>query len=272
MLTITNKLAMAEDYNGGLSLSLVGKKYGVTQQTMSYHFKRMGVPIKTHSEGKRIYTLDQGAFDRITEESAYWTGILMADGSVIHDEGHAPLIHLGFKRSDEGHLLKFKSFLKSSHPIFRRDMRHGKSHPERLHPFSSVSIRSWKLTEALEKLGVIPDKTKRTKAVAELANDRHFWRGVADGDGCVSSYLSNGGRNRYPQFTLLGSESLMNQFSRFVFESCGALPKVSFRSGIFSVHLTCSKAASIIRTLYENASVFLDRKQVLADRIIKEAA
>lgn len=269
---VKDKKAVAEDYRRGLSLSQVAKKHHVSDETIRRFFHENGIRVRTASEGRRSYSFDETAFNVISEESAYWAGVMMADGSVSYSkkEVHAPLVHLGFKRSDEGHLLKFKVFLKSNHPIFHKMSRHKIHNPEKKHPFSSVSIRSHRLAQALAKLGVVPGKTFRTEARSGLENDRHFWRGVVDGDGCISSFKSHNGKLDYPQLFALGSKRLMDQFVSFVgrIVDTESVPRKVKNARIFRVHLTCSKAASVIRHLYENSTISLDRKYVRADAIM----
>jgi hypothetical protein len=38
---------------------------------------------------KRIYTLNEKAFDQLTDEAAYWVGFLLADGCIYRDRSGA---------------------------------------------------------------------------------------------------------------------------------------------------------------------------------------
>jgi len=43
---------------------------------------------------KKLYTVDEAAFDDITEESSYWLGFLKADGCIFKEKTGNALISL----------------------------------------------------------------------------------------------------------------------------------------------------------------------------------
>ena len=61
------------------------------------------------------YKRNSDVFEKIdTEEKAYWLGFLYADGYINEKR---KFVDIGLKRSDRGHLEKFRQFLESDVPI-----------------------------------------------------------------------------------------------------------------------------------------------------------
>jgi DNA-binding transcriptional regulator WhiA len=67
--------------------------------------------------GPKVYTVNEAVFDTITEESAYWLGFLMADGSINTGKTGNPRIALTLAERDREHLVKFRKFLNCSNQI-----------------------------------------------------------------------------------------------------------------------------------------------------------
>lgn len=147
--------------------------------------------------GKRKYTCNYNYFSEIdTPDKAYWLGMLMADGCVMHTHRLRHLktcdswqdrfyMQLSLKEDDIPHIQKFIKAIKSNHPIniykysgkqYNNDGRYGR-----------LIIEDKHLVEDLISLGVCEKKTlilEYPNIPAEL--DSHFIRGYFDGDGCIS--------------------------------------------------------------------------------------
>jgi hypothetical protein len=67
--------------------------------------------------GKKKYSLLDSIFDTVTEQSAYWMGMLMADGWIFKEKTGNPRIAITLAEKDYAHLVKFSRFLKSTYPI-----------------------------------------------------------------------------------------------------------------------------------------------------------
>jgi hypothetical protein len=129
-----------------------------------------------------------------------------------------------------------------------------------------------KLVQALQKYGLIPNKTPVAYAPDELKENRHFWRGVIDGDGYVGI---PGGR---PVLTLVACRTapLIHQFANFVRERVRTVAKVrsmiSKKDKLGSVlfTITDSFACSIMQLLYKDVAVALPRKLATAQLCFAE--
>lgn len=247
-------------YEGGVSMAVAAAKVGVNGGTVASYFRRVG--IERRSEPYRLYTLDESAFDVMTAEAAYWVGFLMADGCVFHRAKGSPRISITLKGADKGHLYKFRRFLGSNAPI-RTFVRNGgfgrRSQTE-------FGVKSQRLADALRTYGVVPRKTA-TARVRLLADNRHFWRGVIDGDGWIR--VPRRGRPPYDlRLGLVGSKFLTRQFRVFarahVPTRAHVLPRPQRELYYFGVGSRL--AAELCRVLYDDAPVALARKAKKAAR------
>jgi len=254
---------VCEQYKNGLSTPKLGKQYGVSHKTIMRAIKRKGFLLRGISKSLQRYCLDETVFDVITEESAYWLGFLMADGNICHTKQGSPLISLCLHRKDEQHLIHFRSFLGSDHPLTR-----GANNSLKL------NIRSTLLAKRLQKYGILPRKSLVAKVSTDLLFNRHFWRGVVDGDGSIGIYSSN--KSRYhnkPCFSLVGSKDLMNQFIEFSKEySPDENIKTYPIKNISRISLRDDKAKTMIDILYNNCSIALPRKLNAAKNIAQLGA
>lgn len=204
----------------------------------------------------RKYTLDESYFDEITDERrAYWLGFIAADGCVIEDPAGRPAyLRVELAEYDEEHLRTLCGHLGSDRPVlYSQDC-------------ACVSFGSRRLASALCQLGVTPRKSLIVEpwdGPAELMP--HYWRGLFDGDGgmCFS-----GG---YWHAKICGSKACVEAFAVWARSICGSRAQaIPVRPGHACWQWQVSgsiKAQILVRALYENASVALERKRVLAQEL-----
>jgi DNA-binding transcriptional regulator WhiA len=155
--------------------------------------------------GRKVHTINESVFGAITEESSYWIGFLMADGSVFKEKTGNPRIALTLAKYDHEHLVKFTKFLNCSYKILRKKTKaKGKIIIQYTLRFSSKHI-----AEVITKFGVVARKSLIAKVIG-LENNRHFWRGVVDGDG----YINNRNGQDGDKIILTGSYDLLKQFAK----------------------------------------------------------
>lgn len=209
---------------------------------------------------KRVCSLDEAAFDRVTEASAYWAGFLMADGCIWIDPRRkvSPRVQLVLAAQDADHVRAFQAFMRSTHAVRVRSNR------------VVYAFASNRVVAALARLGVLPRKTFSAEARDGMERDRHFWRGVIDGDGHVGWHTGHG--HRYPRIRLVGALPLLTQFVAFVrsLEPTDAEPRPQGK--IWSVDLVGRPAYRVAAALYSDCRVALYRKHVRAVKVIEEFA
>jgi hypothetical protein len=248
-LSPQQKDQIASRYSSGESTIALGEAFGVSHVAISGILHRRGIQMRTQSESHRRLPLNEDAFVPVTEHSAYWAGFLMADGCVF---GNAVAIVLS--PIDVRHLEKFRDFLGSGHQISWVKEKPGTSRRDVVR----IEVKSARLTASLARFGVVAGKTE-TSQVQILADDRHFWRGVVDGDGWIGLAKRPVADNA--RLDLVGSKPLMTQFASFVSAvrpSANISPRV--HKSIYRVGLSGGTARAIIRHLYTEAEIGLDRK------------
>jgi hypothetical protein len=202
------------------------------------------------------YQIDETAFAVINSESAYWAGFLQADGC-IHETRYAPSIRLLLSAADLDHVNQFRVFLKGSRPVTvgTRSTNFGTQH------YAAFTVASHRLVNDLRTLGIGPGSHS---VAPTLAMNRHFWRGVVDGDGWI-------GISGTPRFSLAAHRPLLLQFLTFCEETCGLhIPKSRIEQikGIHQLRAGGLAAVRIIHALYSDAPVVLERKRVVGERIL----
>lgn len=193
-------------------------------------------------------------FARPTPEAAYWIGFLMADGCVMRVRHYQPCVRLGLAVKDDAHVEAFRRFLCTPNRITHSSS--GQHHSR----IARLSVSSSRLAQDLAKYGVVPHKQGR-ECVRRLAHNRDFWRGVVDGDGCVSMY----GRAAWIQ--LVGSRALLEQFRNFVCRHvptyAGSVRPVAGKQ-LWTIALAHRTARIVAHVLYHDATVSLERKARVA--------
>ena len=262
---------IARRYVGGESRESIARDHGCCIPTIRNWLIRAGAPTSLH-ENARTHSLNEAVFDNAaeSEEAAYWVGFLMADGCVRHPR-RDKVICLVLKWSDRGHIERLRAFLGSTHPIIPRNAGprgygSGKGNPN-AGAGAYFSVNSHRLADALAKYGVLPRKSLTAK-VSGLEENRHFWRGVIDGDGGVYESARASGRIR-PSVYLCGSLELLWQFADFVQKSVGgSLPGVTGLGTIWQCSVQDRRAVAFIHQVYGDCEVALPRKWEVANRLM----
>lgn len=220
---------------------------------------------------RRRLPLRENAFATVTDDSAYWTGFLMADGCVVRDPHGQMRVQVVLADVDRSHLTKLRDFLGSGHRIstVQYPAKSIRGRPVRAATGVSFRVRSDRLAEDLSRYGVTPNKTHR-ECVAGLENNRDFWRGYVDGDGCIR--LSHSYHGIWPAIEVVGSYQIVSQFANYVnsIVPTSVLTPHRLRQSpsTFSVGACSWTAVAVVKNLYRGAVTFLDRKMVRANEIL----
>ena len=203
-------------------------------------------------------------FEQIdTPEKAYWLGFLTADGcmhpTAAYPEGAYLTIDLSI--TDADHLVKLKEAIGASRNVRKAVKRSG----ERLQGYASLAIGSHRLAEPLIALGITPRKSATVEPWDGPEHLMpHYWRGLFDGDGSLA-YKGPGLHTAF----LCGSEACVRAFLAWAQEICGTKATPYFKTGCWYVSISGRyQVPKLVRAMYANATVSLDRKQERANAIL----
>lgn len=249
------------DYQSGLSFRELASKYERSVSAITDILATNGIPRRSRSESHTRHSLDHNAFDRLTDESAYWIGFLLADGCVAsRSHGHKQnTLTINLKAGDRGHLEKLRAFLKASSPV-----------REYHYTYASIctfGIVSSELVNTLIGYGIVPRKSMIATVDSRFQNDARFWRGVVDGDGSLGMYRSEKSESTQacPIISLVGTQSVVNSFAAFVSGRLGIDKIVKKNRNIWKVDYAGRSAIAVSDLLYLAPGPSLDRKRAIAN-------
>ena len=286
-------------YRDGAEWDRISEEVGVSLRTVSNVLSRRGVAVsrwfkatpeqrreimKLHSMGAGASTISaavdlpeaavlrfmasgrESAFSNITTPAtAYWLGFINADGAILGVNPGTLRLQVALARKDRDHLVKLRDFLGIERNI--RDYEAETIGGIR-RPYSQLICQDRAVVMDLVKVGVLPNKTGKEKNwVGPDHLMPHYWRGMVDGDGSVPGKSFT--------VTLAGSYEVIAAFTEWArkVSGTGANPSRDRRSPDHwrAIIAGRSHVPALLSALYGDAPVSLDRKQVIADRILEAA-
>lgn len=247
-----------EDLTHGMLMKDVVAKHGISNVTVYNHMKRRG--IQYGSDHGRKNHVDKSFFNSIdNEDKAYWLGFIYADGCVTHINTYDTKpgrLSINISAKDKDHLAKFNQAIQSTYKI-REYIPHESTYSN--HPMCRLDIASVELCSSLIRHGVIPAKTDKILFPYQSMSEdlyRHFIRGFFDGDGSLGD--SNFTIIGYKPFLLAMQEVLVKNcdlnYTKLVAYPHKAVDIYNLRYG------GRLQLQRIYHYLYDNASIFLERK------------
>jgi intein-encoded DNA endonuclease-like protein len=254
-LDINVQKHICDMYRSGKTTTVLSKQYSCSKTKILYVLRNNNIKTRTRSEQKRKYKLDENSFKNINEYSLYWLGFIAADGNLYINPNGNKIIQIGLHEKDRNHLVKFKKFLKTDKPIYfyksRRRYKNGYiSTPEVKFNINSVTIFN-----DINSYGITPRKTFSMGVNGSLIN-RHFFRGLFDGDGSI--YSNNHGTTC--AIDLTGSNKILKEFNDFLNQNLNINLTISKSRSVYRIRAYGKKALSILGLLYDSYHISLDRK------------
>jgi hypothetical protein len=248
-------------YQEGLSIAAVGALYGVSGTAIGGLLKRRGVELRTLSEAARKLPCNHSYFrEPLDEERAYWIGFILADGAVNDKSyGVAEYVAVALAGKDIGHIEKLKTSLQSGHKITPITKPDG-------HTGARLAISSPEMVSDLRRYGVVPNKSADHNFSDLIPVDllRHYFRGYFDGNGSISRNTAS-----LWTITMVASERFLSKFAEWLNQQLGGhTPEIKFYDGIHRIAWSGThRCKEILDLLYAGATISLDRKQTLYDKI-----
>lgn len=224
--------------NEEISLISVAKKFGVKPDTIKRRMEVMGYSYNPRY--KRQY--NRSIFNQIeTEEQAYWLGFFLADG-YINEERKFLSVKLG--AIDKKHLEKLAIFFGDKIESVKPDNN-----------CYFIQFSSSELVQDLLKYNL--HQNKSMQEIPYVFNNKKleiaYIRGMIDGDGHVED-----GYFKYVG-SLASCEYMKNFFGNY-YKYNSNCSYIYSHDKIYSFEIRSQKVNQILKTIYSNATVFLDRK------------
>lgn len=255
----------------GKSLGEVSKITGYNRNTLSIRVRERGYKIINHQNEAKF---NESVFDIIdTEEKAYWLGFIFADGYISsplakgkHKGKNNYSFELCLQIKDTEHLVKFNSFMNHNKNNILIDTK------DPIRPRCRWSVKNKHLWEALNKLGCTPKKSltlvfpdKRIFKDESLIIP--FIRGFFDGDGTFSYNGSGWVDNVYPHTGFTGTKPMLEEIIKILNLNARWYKDFSYDNIWNGITWQCSfntsESLKLINILYDNATIYLDRKYKL---------
>lgn len=213
----------------------------------------------------RTYEVDDNIFDQNTSEIRSLIGFIMGDGWVR--EVPTPLLAIEIKLTDENYLGKVKVLFKTNKPLERTV--HFDKRSDTYNYGTRLTVFGEKIVTKLKSYGITPNKSLTLKPILDkfsLEEQIAIWQGCVDADG--SLFLRD---SKYQTLELCGSKDTVEGFREFIEKSLKITETVFPYKNIFRVRYQRREDAIAIATLlYKDATLFLDRKKLIADEWMRK--
>lgn len=259
-LTRLNIINLCADYENGMRLGLLAGKYNIGSSTVDRILRKCDV-----KRTNKMYSFKEDflSLDNLCPKSAYWIGFISSDGHVRKNSAGSGIISLSLKADDAEHLYKLREFAKADYPIHIRDH---KSH-NKIYKICEIKFTSNKTFKDLKSYGIVGNKHNR-RGIKMLEFNKDFWRGVIDADGSLGIDSRSS-----PWLQIAGPYPIVKQFRSFSLEYVESKAKIiqnNKSKKSYKWQVRGSKLATkLIKLLYNNCSIYLDRKHKRAAEIIK---
>lgn len=192
-------------------------------------------------------------------ELGYWEGFIAADGCVQMPRGRVSIL---LASKDKLHLKKFGK--KINRKVKNKTTKlKGKEYSQ-----VNLEYQNKKYATFLCKKGITPKKSLTLHIKDNLNWD--FIRGVFDGDGSFGIYRYS--NSKYAQLKAnitSASKSFIKQLNTF-FISEGLETSLVKDKNCTKIYIRKKSLPMFIDKLYNNADIFLERKKIIANKILKE--
>ena len=211
----------------------------------------------------RTYSLNEGFFTTVdTPLKAYILGFIAADGCICRGR-----LQIALKREDRGHLERLAAAMGSNTPVGDYLATCGKKKV----PYSVLMLHSKQLVADLARLGIHPRKSHTVRpwdGPDELMPA--YWLGVMDGDGS----LYEAKRDKNWRLGLVGNQMMTDGFRDFIQSRLGIASNDAEqrRQSFIITWRKLPQVQAIVRLLYADAPMCLDRKKIKAQTILSRKA
>lgn len=257
--------------HGILSYREMSQKLNRTYSSIENKARRLGLKKKSK------YNYNSSFFEIInSEEKAYWLGFIYADGYVnVQDNRHFEL-GIELQYSDNNHLKKFNKSLNGNIEVKDRYRNGGfERNKDKIFHFCSIRLYNQQMVTDLSQYGIVNNKTYIKQHISNLIPKhllQHFIRGFFDGDGAV--YLDT---RKCIAFNITNANNLiLEDIRQYLYDNYGITSYIACEENRNNVPIyqlnfkgMCN-AYKFSQFLYNDATIYLDRKYLLCQRYIRD--
>lgn len=259
ILSNSDLKSLLQDAQNGTSVNQLMKKYHLGYSRLTNILSQNNIKVALPPKEQDSTFLDN-VFETIdTEEKAYWLGFIYADGCVSRidaPKNHKYTFEIALAEKDKEHLEKLRVFFNSKKELSKHISTPSSKPGACNYRLSRQSKKLW--TDLVDK-GCVPNKsltlTFPNETILPSELKMHFIRGYVDGDGWIGCNK----KQDLNHFGLCGSKDFLteieNIFGKGQWGNSGQIKTLSY---------SITKGIPILKSLYLNANVFLERKYKLA--------
>ena len=234
------------------SITSLSEKYEVKRKNIIANLKKRNIAVIFNKQPR----LNQHKFDEIdTEEKAYWLGFLYADGCNQLDKG---TLSINLSSKDFDFLNKFRDFLEIKNKVSKYTVYDK-------YEMCRIYVHNDYICKKLNELGCVQRKSLILK-FPDLSIFKNkslvydFIRGYCDGDGSLGLYIKKGCETC--EISFVGTNEFLTELQN-VLQIEGCLRNKSYanyKNNASELKYSNFKARQVARLLYENSTIYLDRK------------
>jgi len=255
---------------GNYSGNQLTNYFPISQVAINALLRRNGYNVKSASELKRKYPIQEDFFDKInTEKKAYILGLLYADG---YNQTERNTVSISLKEDDKDILEKITSIIQPTKPLIHIITNKSKKGFENSQNQYRLTINNKHISQRLVELGCGKAKTHNlifpTEEQVPSYLIRHFVRGYFDGDGSVSG-------DKQKQFGFVGTTDFLLPLQQILMKELNfSETKLDQRHKDREDSIRALRYCGINQCiafrdwLYEDATIFLERKKNIFDTCI----
>lgn len=245
-----------------MSLYQIGVEFGVDHKVIKRILVENNIDIRGMRDALLKHYINGKYFEVVdTEQKAYWLGFIAADGCIDSNERS---LRLDLSTKDRGHIEKF---LEATESNYKTREYYTKQKSGRYTPMDRLLVSSPELCSNLIRHGVTPRKssTLRFPNIPQHL-ERHFVRGIFDGNGCVS------GDSVRMCVCLCGTFDIVEKSKQIIAENSKAKINFPIKGNDFFCTTKIggrNQVMAAYHIFYDDATVFLDRKKRKFESILK---
>lgn len=255
------KFQIKKEYLEGNSALSLSKKYKVTSKRVNRYLRSLN--IHRGLGGNRKYKYNTTFFKEIkTEESAYFLGLLYADGWL---QSNSYFIGLSLKQEDKLILEKLNKMIGSTRNLtFRNYNSINFKHSNQF----ELRINSKVIYTQLLQHGLYPNKSCTLQFPTTVPRNlmSHFIRGYFDGDGSIGVTKGNG-----VWFNIEGSEPFilnLQEYLKFLVPKLKLTKRNSAGCSITFKHGGKKNVLKLLNWIYKDATLYIERKYNIYNKIV----